>query len=94
MHNVKALVSGDVITCTYPGFSGGSAIDANEFQGLAASPFDGAISQPFIVAYMTQALELSKEDTVLEVGTGSGYKTPPFSESWPRRFTPLRSFRP
>ncbi|MFZ0712206.1 MAG: protein-L-isoaspartate(D-aspartate) O-methyltransferase, partial [Terrimicrobiaceae bacterium] len=32
------------------------------------------ISQPFIVAYMTQALELSKEDTVLEVGTGSGYQ--------------------
>ena len=32
------------------------------------------ISQPFIVAYMTQALGLSKEDTVLEVGTGSGYQ--------------------
>jgi protein-L-isoaspartate(D-aspartate) O-methyltransferase len=32
------------------------------------------ISQPFIVAYMTQALELSKEDSVLEVGTGSGYQ--------------------
>jgi protein-L-isoaspartate(D-aspartate) O-methyltransferase len=32
------------------------------------------ISQPFIVAYMTQALELSREDTVLEVGTGSGYQ--------------------
>jgi protein-L-isoaspartate(D-aspartate) O-methyltransferase len=32
------------------------------------------ISQPFIVAYMTQALELSKEDRVLEVGTGSGYQ--------------------
>lgn len=32
------------------------------------------ISQPFIVAYMTQVLELTKEDTVLEVGTGSGYQ--------------------
>ncbi len=32
------------------------------------------ISQPFIVAYMTQAMELSKEDTVLEIGTGSGYQ--------------------
>ena len=32
------------------------------------------ISQPFIVAYMTQALELTKEDTVLEIGTGSGYQ--------------------
>jgi protein-L-isoaspartate(D-aspartate) O-methyltransferase len=31
------------------------------------------ISQPYIVAYMTEALELSKEDAVLEIGTGSGY---------------------
>jgi protein-L-isoaspartate(D-aspartate) O-methyltransferase len=31
------------------------------------------ISQPYIVAYMTEALELSKEDSVLEIGTGSGY---------------------
>jgi len=33
------------------------------------------ISQPYIVAEMTQALELSKEDRVLELGTGSGYQT-------------------
>ena len=32
------------------------------------------ISQPYIVAYMTAALELSDEDKVLEVGTGSGYQ--------------------
>ena len=31
------------------------------------------ISQPYIVAYMTEALELSPEDRVLEIGTGSGY---------------------
>ncbi|WP_404400159.1 protein-L-isoaspartate(D-aspartate) O-methyltransferase [Idiomarina seosinensis] len=31
------------------------------------------ISQPYIVAYMAQALQLSKEDKVLEVGTGCGY---------------------
>lgn len=31
------------------------------------------ISQPYIVAYMTEALELGAEDRVLEVGTGSGY---------------------
>lgn len=31
------------------------------------------ISQPFIVAYMTEALELTGSDRVLEVGTGSGY---------------------
>lgn len=32
------------------------------------------ISQPYIVAEMTQALHLSKEDRVLEIGTGSGYQ--------------------
>ncbi len=31
------------------------------------------ISQPYIVAYMTEALELSATDRVLEIGTGSGY---------------------
>ena len=33
------------------------------------------ISQPLIVAIMTEALELSGEERVLEVGTGSGYQT-------------------
>ena len=32
------------------------------------------ISQPFIVAEMTQALELTPEDRVLEIGTGSVYQ--------------------
>jgi len=32
------------------------------------------ISQPFIVAEMTQALELNPGDRVLEIGTGSGYQ--------------------
>lgn len=32
------------------------------------------ISQPFIVAEMTQALNLTKNDRVLEIGTGSGYQ--------------------
>ena len=33
------------------------------------------ISQPFIVALMTQALELKGSEKVLELGTGSGYQT-------------------
>lgn len=33
------------------------------------------ISQPYIVAVMTQALALTGKETVLEVGTGSGYQT-------------------
>ena len=38
------------------------------------------ISQPFIVAEMTQALELHKDDRVLEIGTGSGYQAAILSE--------------
>jgi protein-L-isoaspartate(D-aspartate) O-methyltransferase len=32
------------------------------------------ISQPYIVAFMTQALEPDPDDVVLEIGTGSGYQ--------------------
>ncbi len=32
------------------------------------------ISQPYIVAYMTEALELTGEERTLEIGTGSGYQ--------------------
>jgi len=33
------------------------------------------ISQPYIVALMTESVNLEKQDTVLEIGTGSGYQT-------------------
>lgn len=33
------------------------------------------ISQPYIVALMTEALELKGQERVLEIGTGSGYQT-------------------
>ena len=33
------------------------------------------ISQPFVVAYMTEQLRLAGNERVLEVGTGSGYQT-------------------
>lgn len=32
------------------------------------------ISQPYVVAYMTEQLALSSQDRVLEIGTGSGYQ--------------------
>ena len=37
--------------------------------------FDQTISQPFVVAYMLQALELRGTERVLEIGTGCGYQT-------------------
>lgn len=33
------------------------------------------ISQPYIVAYMTELLQIQPSDRVLEIGTGSGYQT-------------------
>ena len=36
--------------------------------------FEQTISQPFIIALMTEALELTGDEKVLEVGTGSGYQ--------------------
>lgn len=38
------------------------------------------ISQPYIVAYMTESLHLSKEERVLELGTGSGYQAAVLAE--------------
>ncbi len=38
------------------------------------------ISQPYIVAFMTEALKLKKTDRVLEVGTGSGYQAAVLAE--------------
>jgi protein-L-isoaspartate(D-aspartate) O-methyltransferase len=52
--------------------------------GLRAEAYDDralpvahgqTISQPFIVAYMTEQLALTPEDRVLEIGTGTGYQT-------------------
>lgn len=37
--------------------------------------YDQTISQPYIVAYMTQALQLKPQDVVLEIGSGSGYQS-------------------
>jgi protein-L-isoaspartate(D-aspartate) O-methyltransferase len=38
------------------------------------------ISQPYIVAYMTEALQLSNDHAVLEIGTGSGYQAAVLAE--------------
>jgi len=42
--------------------------------------FDKTISQPFIVALMTDLLELKSNDTVLEIGTGLGYQAAVLAE--------------
>lgn len=45
------------------------------------------ISQPFIVALMTEALDVRPNDRVLEIGTGSGYQTAILSLIAQRVFT-------
>ena len=50
------------------------------------------ISQPFIVARMTEMLAVDKNDKVLEVGTGSGYQAAVLSHLGRRIFT-IEKFR-
>jgi protein-L-isoaspartate(D-aspartate) O-methyltransferase len=58
-------------------------------EGLRASAYDDCplpighgqtISQPFIVAFMTEQLEPKPTDRVLEIGTGSGYQAAVLAE--------------
>ena len=42
--------------------------------------YEQTISQPYVVAYMTQALRLAPDARVLEIGTGSGYQTAVLAE--------------
>jgi protein-L-isoaspartate(D-aspartate) O-methyltransferase len=48
---------------------------------------DQTISQPYIVAFMTEALELKSTDKVLEIGTGSGYQAAILAEICDSVFT-------
>src|SRR5437763_5735648 len=52
-----------------PGFTDGAYADQ-------ALPIDcgQTISQPFVVAYMTEQLEVGPQHRILEIGTGSGYQ--------------------
>ena len=66
-------------------------VPRHEFVPPSARPFAYAdeplpigqqqtISQPFIVAYMTEAAEIGRGDRVLEIGTGSGYQAAVLAE--------------
>ena len=51
------------------------ALKAQAYANVALPISSGqTISQPYVVAYMTQALELGERSKVLEIGTGSGYQ--------------------
>lgn len=52
-------------------------------------PINGnqTISQPYIVAYMIQALSIKQGDRILEIGTGSGYQTALLAEIHEKVYT-------
>lgn len=58
----------------------------NEIKGLAYEDrplpigYGQTISQPYIVAFMTQALNPEPDDKILEIGTGSGYQAAVLAE--------------
>jgi len=54
-------------------------LSAYEDRPLPLGP-EQTISQPYVVAYMLECLELNGQDEVLEIGTGSGYETAVLAE--------------
>jgi len=55
-------------------------LDLAFYDGPLSIDCGQTISQPYIVAYMTEMLSLSEKDRVLEIGTGSGYQTAVLAE--------------
>lgn len=49
--------------------------------------YDQTISQPYIVAFMTEALQLIGKERVLEIGTGSGYQAAVLAELVPEVYS-------
>jgi protein-L-isoaspartate(D-aspartate) O-methyltransferase len=56
-------------------FVEGESLRASYENRPLATGFGQTISQPTVVAIMTEALELTGRERVLEIGTGSGYQT-------------------
>ena len=55
-------------------------LDLAFYDGPLSIGCDQTISQPYIVAYMTEVLGIGPKDRVLEIGTGSGYQTAVLAE--------------
>ena len=56
--------------------------------------FEKTISQPFIVALMTDLLDIGADDTVLEIGTGLGYQAAILAQLARWSLVPARSTPP
>lgn len=65
-----------------------TALYSQAYENAALAISSGqTISQPYIVAYMTQILSVGKNHKVLEVGTGSGYQAVVLAKLCRRLFT-------
>jgi protein-L-isoaspartate(D-aspartate) O-methyltransferase len=66
--------------------SGGLLNEAHD-DGPLPIGYDQTLSQPYIVAYMTESLDPKPTDRVLEIGTGSGYQAAILAELVAEVFT-------
>jgi len=65
-----------------------TALRENAYEDHPLPIGDGqTISQPYIVALMTEALRIKRGDKVLEIGTGSGYQAAVLAELTPKIYT-------
>jgi protein-L-isoaspartate(D-aspartate) O-methyltransferase len=65
-----------------------AAFEDQAYENMALPIGNGqTVSQPYVVALMTEKLELGERQTVLEIGTGSGYQTAILSALSRRVFT-------
>lgn len=64
-----------------------SEMDRSYADGPLPIGFGQTISQPYIVAYMSELLELKGREKILEIGTGSGYQTAILAEITDQVFT-------
>ena len=68
-------------------FVPGSVVESAYEDSALPLKLGQTISQPYIVGYMTQALELNGTERVLEIGTGSGYQAAVLAEMVPEVYT-------
>jgi protein-L-isoaspartate(D-aspartate) O-methyltransferase len=61
-------------------FVGKQNIRSSYYDGPLPIGYGQTISQPYIVAIMTELIEPNKSDKILEIGTGSGYQTAVIAE--------------
>ena len=73
-HTLDAKVKAALSSVPRDKFVPKSHIDSAFYNGPLPIGHGQTISQPYIVAIMTDLLELEADDAVLEIGTGSGYQ--------------------